>query len=240
MIVKPFKFFLFSILSLAFVVLFINLSLWQWERAKEKEAISQRIEKTKELPTLTGGAVFSATPNLIYQKVCIKGTFDNQKALYRDNQFFKRQLGYELYVAFNAEVFDGLILVNRGFVPRGLDYQTLPPFQDVTGSVTLCGQLMAPPTKEVVLKKEQTDNAWPKRVQSMAYHTSAKLFDKPLYSYYLQLDKESPYSFAQRDKRVTMTAAKHRGYAVQWGFLATLVVLMYGVFFMKTKHASSG
>ena len=110
------------------------------------------------------------------------------------------------------------MLVNRGWLPAGLDRGRLPPVESLPGEVSIRGVIKAPPKTGLVLKALPPERlgADSVRVQRLDIKELEEFVDAELAPFVLRLLPESGHGFG-RDWRLPGSGEQvHNGYAFQW------------------------
>jgi surfeit locus 1 family protein len=179
------------------MALCLALGFWQLRRAEFK----QHIQNKKIIPAR------------------ITGHFDNAHQILLDNKTNKGRAGYEVITPLIPSTPGPIILVNRGWIPRGATRELLPLLKPVEGTQTVVGYPKTPETKIFRLGPNIESATWPLRIQQLDQEGMAQVaqqLGKPIAPTILSLSapKPSPTS-----------PSKHRGYAVQWFLLAGVLVI---------------
>jgi cytochrome oxidase assembly protein ShyY1 len=213
-----------------FVIFFlpvtIKLAFWQIDRAGEKQALLETYHQRKiaapvQLSELQGNK------DQQYVNVLVTGEYDNQKTLLLDNRVRHGKPGYEVISPFKT-VGGQWLLVNRGWVPGGLDRAVLPAIAGVPGKVTLAGYLYRAIGKQIMLGEDPwSESKGLVVVQNAAPDTASKKLGKAFYDYRLRLRPESPGALETGWMIVNVQPGKHTGYAVQWSALALALIILF-------------
>lgn len=204
--------------------LLCGLGIWQLNRAAEKreleELYAQRqastpIELTSELVRELAD----------FQRVFLRGFFDNEHTWLLDNKQRQGQVGYEVISPFVLE--DGSrILVNRGWTAGKENRTDLPDIQPINGRVTLFAEL-ASVSKHPLLDAENDSKVWPKVILALDFETMAQHLGSELLPRYLRLDESSPGALVTNWQPLNTTSSKHLGYAVQWFAMAFALIIWF-------------
>src|SRR6218665_3883461 len=130
------------LLGLLTVAFFCRMGFWQMSRALEKEVMTARYEQRLHLPPLALPQLLAQGADVEDFPVRLQGRYDNSRLVYLDNQPNGPVAGFHVYTVFFPEGDAEGILVNRGWIPVGGDFQKLPPVPEalgteVSGSVAL-------------------------------------------------------------------------------------------------------
>ncbi len=155
-----------------------------------------------------------------------------------DNRFYQHQVGFEVLTPFYV---DGkVILVNRGWVPRGRTRAQLPQIKAVIGQQTLRGTVYFPPAHTFTLSHKMEENqGWPKIIQSLDMMQINTLLKREPLSFIIRLDTDQDNGFARDWTIINLTPERHIGYAIQWFALAGVLLIIYLIFIfkgMRKKH----
>lgn len=203
------------------LALFVNLGMWQLDRAAEKEAIAAMFEDDAPYERLSD----TDEPEL-YTPVRVQGRYLPQTVLI-DNIVKSNQLGY--YVISPVEVRRGepLLLVNRGFLSRQ-QLEEDPALLDadsergeLRGRVGRLPRVGVRPGEGF---EGQADADWPKvAVYPTADEVAAQL-ESDVRPYVLLLAPEAANGFVRDWRPPASGASTHYGYAFQWFAMAAAVI----------------
>lgn len=143
----------FIVLMLALTALFVTLGVWQVQRLAEKEiqiaAVAERVDAAPMLfPPMSDWASLDPE-DLDYHPVSLTGTFDHANTvLVFTNLVDPRgpygRVGYWVMAPFVLEGSDGIVWVNRGFVPDRAASDFAQGGAGPEGLVTIEGLLRRP------------------------------------------------------------------------------------------------
>jgi len=227
---------------LALAVLFVNLGFWQLRRLDERRLTNQVGEsrynddpvELGELVAAAGGDVGS----LEYRRATATGVFQDEHEVLIRSQVFHGAAGFHVVTPLLGE--DGsAVLVNRGWVPLGLDTVPVAQASPPEGEVTILGwvrptqERMAPGPVDpedgrlVALNRVDID-----RIEEQVPF--------PLESVYLSLlgDQEperpilaAPPSFDEE--------GPHLAYAIQWFAFMAIGAIGYVMLIRRSARSSS-
>jgi surfeit locus 1 family protein len=222
--------------TLATLLLFpalISLGFWQLHRADVKYAARAVREHNRDLPQVNLTPDFTDLNSALNRRARAQGHFDLSHQLLLDNQTHNNVPGYYVFTPLVLAGTRTAVLVNRGWVPQGLDRRVLPPLPgptqavDVTGlidSVPVIGLKLGPPNGGY------TD--WPKLVQYLDMKWLEGKLGYHLLPYVVLLKSGQSFGFLRDWSGVqigheAMPPEKHMGYAVQWFVMAGVLVIIF-------------
>lgn len=203
----------------------ISLAFWQLERADEKHALLETYQQ-KKIAAPVSIAEAMRFSDQQYVRVHLEGEYDNRSPLLIDNQVRNGRPGYEVINPFESSQ-NGWFLVNRGWLPGGLDRSVLPDVGAVPGKVTLVGYLYRSPGKQLMLGEDKwREGDGPKIIQNAAPKKVSEKLAIPFYAYTLRLDAGMPGALETGWQVVNVVPGMHTGYAVQWSALSIALLLL--------------
>lgn len=241
------------VLTIAAVVLFARLGLWQYARMQEKQvmldAVADVIAQRK--PVALAHAAHDAAREHTYDWAAGTGAFAGVDPLLLDDQMHEGRVGVRVYRVFfpddEAGTSGGALLVDMGWLPLAAN-RALPEMHfSSEGHSELRGLLAPPPSAGLALGTgfEHKSGAWlatridiaalaPAILPSPKSKGAAQLAPRVL-----RLDPALPLGFA-RDLDVlpnTLPPARHLGYAVQWfAFAVAALVIFVLLHFRKVER----
>lgn len=228
------------LLTVAGVLVFVRLGVWQLHRADFKEELLRRYAAAASAPVQAFEAMADQPPVDVYPRVRVEGHYLADRVYLLDNPKHDSMGGVEVYVPFQPMHQDRLLLVDLGFLPgNGTDKPPqLPPLpSDVQ---TLQGVYQPAPGKGFELGgnalAQQTQ--WPKTsiyldLEQVANDLHTRLFPRVLV---LDADPASIYVRVHTLDLSSMPPARHRAYAYQWFTFAIAAVVIFLVLHRKRKR----
>lgn len=227
-----------TIIALIMLGILISLGFWQLYRAEVKRNLFIEFAaraKAKPLTALPN----KANPRLQFHPVFLKGHYNNQHQFLLDNRIYNHHVGYDVLTPFAVAGTKIVLLVNRGWIPRGESRQTLPTLKHIPAYQRIKGVLKMPTKKGLVLSQQQENpNQWPSVIQKIILSQQQQQLGKSLYPYLILLSPKAPNGFTRTWKLVTISPAKHMGYAFQWFALALALLILYIVVNLKKEKRS--
>jgi len=223
-------------LSLFTLLLFpalVRLGFWQLEREQEKLML-QSLYDSRQSAEVVSLSSLDETSDLQYLPVKLQGNFDNEHNFLLDNKIFEGQVGFEVLTPFYTS--EGLlVMVNRGWIAQNEYREILPQLKEVSGEIELQGKVYVPLGEQFMLGVEDQKSNWPRVIQSLdienmiaTYNPGAEYF-----SYSVRLDALQPGVYVRNWPVISTSPEKHRGYAIQWFTMATVLLLLY--LYISTK-----
>lgn len=225
------------LLTLAAFLLLIKLGFWQLQRAEEKQFLLKHADRLSQSDAVSTLSMFDGR-DVEYATYRQSGSLLFRYALLLDNRIFQGQPGYNLVVPFQPIDGTGLVMVNLGWLPMGVDRDKLPDFEVVERTVEISGRLKSLSKQTMVLSEEAfpAQVRFPLRVQQINAEWMARWSQQDIAPWMVLLDEDLNLGYPRYWPLVTMSADKHVGYAVQWFGLA--LVLLVVAFRWMVKRAS--
>lgn len=218
-----------TLATLFFLPLLIGLGLWQIHRAQYKEHLQAAFAARVKQPPVALASLDPTAPGTRYRPVRVSGHYDSAHQLLLDSQFDGDRLGYHVYTPLQLTEPNRVILVNRGWVPRGENRAVLPKLTVPAGPVTLTGLLAQPNNPGIHLGDSLEEPGWPKIVPYIDYGALDQALGIRLVPAVVLLEPGMPGGYA-RDWKPTFGGfgpMRHLGYALQWFALAIVLVVLY-------------
>lgn len=221
------------------------LGFWQLSRAAQKQQLQEQIDSRRAEPALSNAqfAALQTQPNLaLHRQVQLSGHWLSQYTVYLDNRQMQGRPGFYVYTPLALDNGQGVVLVQRGWVPRHFTDRTqLPPVDTSTKPVSILARVAAAPARLyefAVSASTPAPQGWELIRQNLDLGALRLQTGLPLYE--LTAVQLGPNSEGlQRDwPEVGTGVAMHRGYAFQWFALAGLIFLLYVWFQFITKRVS--
>lgn len=217
-----------TIFVLLLLPLLLRLGFWQLDRAEEKQLLLESHWQQQELPSQPW-PLQSVRKETHYQPINVKGRFDTTHYWLLDNQSREGQVGYEVIMPLIIESNNNeKLLVNRGWVKAPADRSQLPEIQTPLEFIELTGYLHQP-SANAIFSATDNDYAanWPRRVLNINSDIASTQLQENFYPTVLRLLSHSKAAFVTDWKVSNTQPEKHRGYAIQWFSMATILVVLY-------------
>ncbi|QGZ60472.1 SURF1 family protein [Paraburkholderia acidisoli] len=220
-----------ALLILIVMAVTIRLGFWQRDRAHQKEALQAQITQYETSAPQTVGAAPLALKDIQFHRVRASGTFMPAQVVYLDNRPYNDQPGF--YVVMPLKLAGGgVVLVNRGWLPRNMAVRTaIAPYETPTGVVEVEGIARADATRAFELGANGSA-AHQKIRQNLGVASYAAETGLPLQPFVIQQTGFVP-AFKDglvRDWPVPDTdVERNYGYMLQWWGMA-LAALLFGLY----------
>lgn len=217
-----------TLLVAAIVVGCISAGLWQLRRLDERrrtnEQVRSRSSDVVDLPV--EGFTAAAEDALLFRRVRVTGEYEPENELLVRFRSRKGLPGFEVVTPFATD--DGVVLVNRGWVPldvgeRWPDPQAAPP----TGEVTIEGLLGHAESGPVRVSGRVVARIDPPRLAA-----AARAGDRPVYALPL-LATAATDAFPAPLDPPDLGEGPHRDYAVQWFLFAAVGIVGWPVLLFR-------
>jgi surfeit locus 1 family protein len=219
---------LMTLLTLAALLLFIQLGRWQWHRAQFKQALAADFgaggQSVADLGT-RGTAEFAR-----YTQLRLQGTYDGEHQFVLDNMSHEGRPGYEVLTPLRLT--DGrIVIVNRGWLPLTASRSQLPQvLLDSSAPQTPVGRLDDLPVAGIALGHvaPAPGAQWPKLTSFPTMADLSEALGQPLQSRQLLLNPDQPQGYLCDWHPPDLGPARHLSYAIQWWAFGALALGLYG------------
>lgn len=228
-------------LTLLGMALFVQLGVWQLNRAEQKETLLEQYEVGQR-------SQIEITPENAdtlsrYQRVIVTGRYDPAHQILLDNMpsngpGHAGRAGYRVVTPMQSPA--GWLLVDRGWLPLGATRAELPEVSVSDAPRTITGTMDVLPRAGLQLENSPVDaNApWP-RVMSFPQHpTLEQSLGRKIIPGLLLLDASQPDGYERVwEAHLGFKPERHVGYAVQWFALAAAALAIFIVTGFRKKTA---
>lgn len=215
------------------IALLTSLGYWQIMRAHEKQRMLTAEKQTARRPVIDWRARLPLPAQ--YQRVRVRGKYGPTVFLL-DNQHHYHVWGYHVLNALQLEN-DQVVLVDRGWIGGNMDRTHLPDVTTPLQRVDLIGRVYYPPAKQWVLGEpieQKSDKFYV--IEKIDTNLISQVLHKSVYPFIIRLDKNAVDGYVREWPVVTLSPARHYGYAVQWFAMAIAVLVIYIVLNLKKTH----
>jgi len=227
------------VFTLAVFTLLIKLSLWQTDRAVEKEHRLARISDFQQQAALSLDELLllekNKGENINDFPIKLSGTFDKDILFLLDNQANNNQLGYRVLQVLRTE--EHSVLVNLGWVVGSINRQEIPKISVIEGQHNLRGNIRFNDVGIQLIEQDFTGLSWPIRVQQIELDKFSTLIKQKLLPFVIYLDTKESIGYKKNWQPIVMPPEKHRAYAFQWLSLAIawLMLMVWAAITMKNN-----
>ena len=205
-----------------FAILFFSLGLWQIERGQAKTTILAEFEDN-----LSKTPVYLNQESKKWDRVYVKGKWDNSKQILVDNVINRGIAGYKVLTPLRIIETNQLILVDRGWIKQNKYREILPNIELIQADEVVSG-ILEYPELGLVLSEDLVSKEWPKISQTKNLEVISKEYDEFIYPMILLADPILKNSLEYiKITPTNMTPTKHYGYSAQWFLMFLVLCLMY-------------
>ena len=211
-----------TIFFVFFAILFFSLGLWQIERGQAKTTILAEFEDN-----LSKTPVYLNQESKKWDRVYVKGKWDNSKQILVDNVINRGIAGYKVLTPLRIIETNQLILVDRGWIKQNKYREILPNIELIEADEAVSG-ILEYPELGLVLSEDLVSKEWPKISQTKNLAVISKEYDEFIYPMILLADPILKNSLEYiKITPTNMTPTKHYGYSAQWFLMFLVLCLMY-------------
>ena len=211
-----------TIFFVFFGILFFSLGLWQIERGQAKTTILAEFEDN-----LSKTPVYLNQESKKWDRVYVKGKWDNSKQILVDNVINRGIAGYKVLTPLRIIETNQLILVDRGWIKQNKYREILPNIELIEADEVVSG-ILEYPELGLVLSEDLVSKEWPKISQTKNLEVITKEYNEFIYPMILLADPILKNSLEYiKITPTNMTPTKHYGYSAQWFLMFLVLCLMY-------------
>ncbi len=208
--------------GIGLIALFVSLAAWQLERAAEKEALSALFTDAAPVARLDD----VADPTL-FQPVTTTGRYLSAQQVLIDNIIKNGQLGYYVITPFVTEPGGRVLLVNRGWLPKGAQNAGLPAVIVGAERRTITARIGRLPRVALRPDAAFADNTgWPRVAVYPDVADIAQVLARDITGPVLLLAPGMPDGYLRDWQPPDKGSMMHYGYAFQWSALAVTVLII--------------
>ncbi|MDX1737721.1 MAG: SURF1 family protein [Alphaproteobacteria bacterium] len=214
----------------ALIVIF-GLAIWQTQRLQWKEDLIEKMQSRAEsvpAPLPSSGLSEEENEFLPYH---VTGRFEHDKEIYLVNRSLNGNPGMHVYTPLVRSDGQGVVMVNRGWVPFE-DHLPASRLQgQIGGEVTVSGLLRFPKGRNMFIPDNEVDkNVWfYVDIDQMATQVKHELADY----YILSSDDQVPGGFPIGKQWHLNIANNHLQYAITWFLLGITLLVIFLIFSRK-------
>jgi len=213
-----FNLFYFS-LALLFFAVFSGLSVWQVNRALEKQERAELIEwANNEAPLTITRLTDEFLLSHLFYRATASGRFQQDQCFYVENVIRAGEPGLYVYCPYQVTDDERWLLVNMGWLKRRGDRLDLPDYRIDSDSGVIGGVIKQPRSKPVVIAGDGKPNS--ERDHLWSYFDFDVLKTQSGLDFYpieLQLSSEVDGLLLREWPEYEPKTGMHIGYAIHWG-----------------------
>jgi surfeit locus 1 family protein len=217
-----------TLLTLAALLLFINLGRWQWHRAQHKQALAADFSAGGQSVADLGTRATSELPR--YTQLRLQGSYDGEHQFLLDNMSHDGRPGYEVLTPLRLS--DGrTIMINRGWLPLTASRSQLPQVAlDSAAPQAPVGRLDDLPVAGIALGHvpPAAGGQWPKLTSFPTMADLSAALGQPLQTRQLLLNADQPLGYLRDWHPSGLGPGRHLSYAIQWWAFGALALGLYG------------
>ena len=219
--------------ALLAVALTISLGNWQSGRAAEKLALAQALADGAKQAVLVVPPRPVETRGFEFSRVSVSGEYAPKHTVLLDNKILRGTVGYQVLTPLRISGSDLYVLVNRGWVASGVRRDVTPLIQSPPAGIQSVEGVALVPTTRILELSSNTEEGqvW----QNLVLSRYEKWSGLRLQPFVLQQESAASDGLLRVWDRPDTGVDKHRGYALQWYSLATLIVILYVFHSFKRK-----
>lgn len=197
------------IVGAAFVLLFVGLGTWQINRGLEKRADRDAFSQETGFAAWQDGMQIRP-----YQRLKVTGRYAGDRQLLLENIIVNSRTGYYVITPLISRENEPALLVNRGWIERPADADTLAV---PDGRTTVRGRAGALPRAGYKMGDAfSAAGSWPKIAVYPSLDEVAAVLGRSVQPFVLLMDEQEPHGFYRQWAPSGFGPGKHFGYAVQW------------------------
>ena len=217
-----------ALIILVVMAITVRLGFWQRDRAHQKEALNAQIVAFEQAPVQRVGAAAIALKDVNFHRVTARGTFMPDRVVFLDNRPYMDQPGF--YVVMPLKLADGgVVLVNRGWLPRNLSDRTgIAPYDTPAGEVEIDG--VARPNASLAFELGHGGSAAHEKIrQNLDVAAYAAETGLPLQPFVIQQQNDTRDKLVRDWPAPTLGVDTNYGYMLQWWGMAA-AALGFGLY----------
>lgn len=224
-----------TLFSIVCFCVFVNLGIWQLQRADEKKLLLEQRQAAGQLPPRRAGELATGDDEP-GRRISFTGQFDESVTLLLDNRVLDGRVGFEVHQLFD-DVSGMTFLVNRGFLPMGRTRQDLPEIPATGESpITVVGEIYEVDGAPVLLAEDDiVTNRFPVIVQQVEASAWSARLGTAIFPQVIRLAEGQPGALPRYWPATVIPVAKHQGYAAQWFTMAAAVLLVWLYFSFRRE-----
>ncbi|MCU7924078.1 MAG: SURF1 family protein [Candidatus Thiodiazotropha sp. (ex Dulcina madagascariensis)] len=222
-----------TIIMVFLTPLFCGLGIWQLDRAEQKRSLGSSLEMRRKLPALSLNTMLPDKGRLEFRHVEAMGNFLSDKTILIENRKHLGKTGYHVVTPIQLSENGGILLVNRGWIPRErIDNDaTLPTPVD---TVTIRGQITIPQAPAIELGRTASAVEGTPRWPYLTLDSFTAWSGLEILPFAILQSPDDSHGFVRRWPHPRVSDMMHIGYAIQWFAFALITLLVWLRLSMQT------
>jgi len=219
-----------TLATAALMPILVGLGVWQLERAEQKLALQRAYDLRIDEPPQRMRSVLEDVASVRYRRLLVRGRYEPEHQILHDNRVHQGQAGYHVLTPLRIEGGSVRVLVNRGWVPSGLDRRALPAAPAPAGEVEITGIATPPPALGLRLGATTVPPGpgWPVLWQNIEPDIIAGRLQQPFQPVILLLDPAiAEGGYVRSWPRLETGVTTSQSYAFQWFSMAIALAAIY-------------
>lgn len=216
----------------------VGLGFWQWHRADTNRIVlAQADEQHKKPPVFLVDLLPEIARDIASKNTKVAWRLTPvvwrgqwlEKSFLLENQIYDERNGYYVFGVMRLDNNQGLVLVNRGWLPAPALRNQLPIIPPVTTTGSEVGEIY----ESLAWRDEKpifAESGSPKRVGRMNLVGAEQALQSTLLPVLVRLTPTAPSALATQWPIVNIQPEKNTAYAVQWFAMAFALLLCYGFY----------
>ncbi|MEA3413624.1 MAG: SURF1 family protein [Pseudomonadota bacterium] len=223
-----------ALVVLVLIGVLISLGAWQLERADEKREISREILERQETPLSRLPLEVTDPESLRYRQLKLVGRFEESRQFLLDNQMNQGAVGLNVLTPLKLSGRDDVVLVDRGWLPWGVDRSQYPDISISPETVSLTGKVYVPYGKGFRIgEMDNGEGDWPKLIQYLDFDRLSELLGYPVLPLTVRLGSPEDAGYQRNWVSLTANPQRHVSYAIQWFALGAVLLVIYLALHLK-------
>jgi len=224
-----------TLITLPAVALTFGLGVWQLQRLAWKENLIAERRARIAQPVLQTLPATLQSEKLLFRRAQFTGQFLHDKEMFRPaRSWLNGSLGVQVITPFKLAS-GGMLLVNRGWVPKVRQNPETRRDGQVKGKVTLVGVIRTPARLGYfVPDNDPAQNTWFRlNVAQMAAHAGMK----DVRPYYVDLVDDGPGGWPKGAQTRVTARNSHLEYAITWFSMSLIGLIIYVLWHRRYRPA---
>lgn len=220
-----------TLAAAALLAITVSAGIWQTHRAQEKQALKDRYERAAQESPVGLSERTVAVEEVRYRRVTVRGRFDPAHEMFVDNHVISGKPGYQVVTPLRIGDSQRYVLVDRGWVERTWDREIMPDVRTPLGEVKIEG-IAVPQGRYLELSHDTVvGKVW----QNIDIQRMGQALPYSLQPIVVTQLNDTGDGLRRAWQPPDVGIEKHLGYAFQWFAMATAIVVIYGVMYVRRR-----